>query len=167
MKTFSTVSIEGSVHVKGDVTNLVLGDRVIIQSGSVLHLGGMEWCEYAGSLVIGSGSVISPNCVIYAVGPGGIKIGKRFDCGPGVGIFASRTDYRKGINSHVFERVEIGNDVTIFANAVISPGVEVGNGAVIAAGTAVTKNVPENAFVGGIPAKIIRENIKNNYDRNY
>lgn len=50
----------------------------------------------------------------------------------------------------------IGNDVWIGAKAGILSGVTVGDGAIIAAGTIVTKDVPPYAIVGGIPAKIIR-----------
>lgn len=52
--------------------------------------------------------------------------------------------------------VVIGNDVWIGANVCILPGVHVGDGAVIAAGAIVTKDVPPYAIVGGIPAKVIR-----------
>jgi maltose O-acetyltransferase len=99
--------------------------------------------------------------VIYGAGSGGIQIGKRFDCGPGVGIFASRTDYLKETDKpHLFSPVIIGDDVTIFANAVISPGVTIGDNAVIAACSVVTKDVSKNTFVGGLPAKVInRKNV--------
>ncbi|QXE19776.1 CatB-related O-acetyltransferase [Clostridium sp. 001] len=53
--------------------------------------------------------------------------------------------------------VEIGNDVWIGNNAIILQGVKVGDGAVIAAGAVVTKDVPPYAIVGGIPAKVIRK----------
>lgn len=52
--------------------------------------------------------------------------------------------------------VEIGNDVWIGANAIILPGVKIGDGAVIAAGAVVTKDVEPYAIVGGVPAKIIK-----------
>ena len=52
--------------------------------------------------------------------------------------------------------VEIGNDVWIGANVVILPGVKVGDGAVLAAGAVVTKNVEPYAIVGGVPAKVIK-----------
>ncbi len=50
----------------------------------------------------------------------------------------------------------IGNDVWIGLNAVILRGVHVGNGAVIAAGAVVNRDVPDYAIVGGVPAKIIK-----------
>lgn len=52
--------------------------------------------------------------------------------------------------------IVIGNDVWIGANAIILSGVEVGDGAVVAAGSIVTKNVSPYAIVGGNPAKLIR-----------
>jgi len=50
----------------------------------------------------------------------------------------------------------IGNDVWIGMNAAITGGVKVGNGAIIAAHSVVTKDIPPYAIVGGVPAKIIR-----------
>lgn len=52
--------------------------------------------------------------------------------------------------------VIIGNDVWIGANVVILPGVTIGNGAIIAAGAVVSKDVPDYAIVGGVPAKVIK-----------
>ncbi|MNI40841.1 Chloramphenicol acetyltransferase [compost metagenome] len=54
------------------------------------------------------------------------------------------------------QKIVIGNDVWIGANAVILPGVTLGDGAVIGAGAVVTKDVPPYAIVGGVPAKVIR-----------
>ncbi len=53
-------------------------------------------------------------------------------------------------------RIVIGHDVWIGANAVILDGVTIGNGAVIAAGAVVTKNIAPFEIVGGVPAKHIR-----------
>lgn len=53
--------------------------------------------------------------------------------------------------------IHIGKHVWIGANAMILPGVTIGDGAVIAAGAVVTKDVPENTIVGGIPAKFIKK----------
>ena len=52
--------------------------------------------------------------------------------------------------------VIIGDDVWIGANAVILPGVTIGRHCVVAAGAVVTKDVPDNTLVGGVPAKMIK-----------
>lgn len=52
--------------------------------------------------------------------------------------------------------IRIGKRVWIGANATVLPGVTIGDGAIVAAGAVVTKDVPENVIVGGVPAKIMR-----------
>lgn len=83
-------------------------------------------------------------------------------------VYESREKYicQYGTNFHnaTFEdsplrdnrEVIIGNDVWIGANVIIMPGVKIGNGAVLAAGAVVTKDVDSYAVVGGVPAKIIK-----------
>jgi virginiamycin A acetyltransferase len=55
----------------------------------------------------------------------------------------------------------IGNDVWIGNGSILLPGVKIGNGAVIAAGSVVTKDVPDYAIVGGNPANIIKYRFTN------
>lgn len=55
-----------------------------------------------------------------------------------------------------YQKTYIGHDVWIGYRALIKGGVKIGNGAVIAAGAVVTKDIPPFAIVGGVPAKIIR-----------
>ena len=52
--------------------------------------------------------------------------------------------------------VVIGNDVWIGDRVIILPGVHIGDGAILAAGAVVTKDVPAYAIVGGVPAKVIK-----------
>lgn len=53
--------------------------------------------------------------------------------------------------------VNIGNNVWIGGHSTICPGVTIGSGVVVAAGSVVTKNIPDNVVVGGVPAKIIKK----------
>lgn len=54
------------------------------------------------------------------------------------------------------EGITVGNDVWIGLNSVILPGIKIGNGVTVAAGSLVTKDVPDYALVAGNPAKIIK-----------
>lgn len=56
--------------------------------------------------------------------------------------------------------VKIGDSVWIGTRVTILPGVEVGDGAVIAAGSLVNKNVPAGALVGGVPARVLKEHVQ-------
>lgn len=66
---------------------------------------------------------------------------------------ASKRIDEQGIST---KPVVIGDDVWIGANALILPGVTIGSHCVVAAGAVVTKDVPDNCVVGGVPAKLIK-----------
>lgn len=154
---FPTCRVESNVKFLGDIKNLHLGKNVLIRSGSILHLGGYDWCDNKGHLEIGDNSIISFNCAVYGCGPGGLRIGKNSVLGPGVGVFAARTDYNAGPDDHIFDPVVIGDEVMVYANATISTGVTVGDRAAIAANAAVVDDVPPNMLVAGVPARVIKE----------
>ena len=86
---------------------------------------------------------------------GGIEIGNSVQIGPHVTIVTDNHDLK---DRYVLRcrGVRIEDKVWIGAGATIMPGVTVGRNAVIAGGAVVTKDVPENAIVGGNPAKVIR-----------
>jgi len=88
---------------------------------------------------------------------GGIYIGDRVLIGHNVVLatlnhHANPTKRGNLIPSPIY----IGNDVWIGANATICPGVKIGEGAIIAAGAVVTKDVAPNTIVGGVPAKFLK-----------
>lgn len=55
--------------------------------------------------------------------------------------------------------VVIGNSVWIGSYAIIQRGVHIGDGAIVAAGAVVTKDVPSKCLVGGVPARVLKENV--------
>lgn len=160
LSNFPSLSLEENVQFKGDMKNLSLGENCIIQRNTVLHLGGMEWCQNEGKIQIGDNACISPNAVLYGTGPGGITVGNHFDCGPGVCITSSKTNVHNK-DLHDFDPVKIGDNVTLYANVVVSPGVTIGNNVVIGANSVVTEDIPDNVLATGNPAKVVKQNIRN------
>ncbi|GEL67590.1 CatB-related O-acetyltransferase [Marinilactibacillus psychrotolerans] len=77
-------------------------------------------------------------------------------CNPNRG-FVSENLFKTDIDKYC----DIGNDVWIGTNSLIMSGVNIGNGAIVGAGSIVTKDVPDYAIVGGNPAKIIRYRFNN------
>lgn len=105
---------------------------------------------------------IQPRCFLYAAG-GGIQIGEGSILANDVMIFSRNHNYDSADLEYlpydlryINKKVTIGKYVWIGARAMILPGVNVGDGAVIAAGAVVTKDVPKCAVVGGNPAKILK-----------
>ena len=156
---FATSHVEPGVRVVSPHL-LELGDNVRIQRGTTLHCGGLDWSEGRGGIAIGSNSVIGPSCILW--GAGEIELGEGFECGPGCMIFASAQDYATRVPEPVepplrFSKVTTGAYVSVYSGAIISPGVRLGDGAVVAAGSVVTKDIPSREFWGGVPARRIRE----------
>ena len=93
---------------------------------------------------------------------GGVYIGCRVLIGYRTQILSSnhKVPERPGrifSAGHVKAPVRIEDDVWIGANCIILPGVTIGEGSVVAAGSVVTKDVPSFSYVAGVPAKVIKE----------
>lgn len=106
------------------------------------------------------GCGLSVNTGALIDGRGGISIGNDVLIGPYVVINSSehahkQLDVPMTSVDHIMAPVRIGDDVWIGAHTVITGGVEIGSGAVVAAGAVVTRDVPPFAIVGGVPATII------------
>jgi len=118
---------------------------------------------YDGFIEIGEYTTINPYTVIY--GHGGVKIGSNVMIATHCIIVSSSHVYgdpmveinKQGLTA---KGIEIEDNVWLGANSIILDGVKVGRGSIIAAGSVVTKNVPENSIVGGVPAKFIKSRIK-------
>jgi maltose O-acetyltransferase len=107
---------------------------------------------------IGENSGLGLNCRV--MGP--LSIGDNVMMGPDVMIYTQNHNFEdtnipmiKQGNS-VRKKVTVGDDVWVGARVIILPGITVGRGSILAAGSVVTKDVPEYSIVGGNPAKIIK-----------
>lgn len=113
-----------------------IGYKSIIMMGAIINVG----------VEIGDYTMIDMNAVIGSRA----KIGKNVHIGAGAVLAGVLEPPSKS-------PVIVEDDVLVGANAVILEGIKIGRGAVIAAGSVVTKNVPANSVVAGIPAKFIKE----------
>ncbi len=111
---------------------------------------------------IEAGRNLNINRGVHIYGRGGITFGDYVLIGPNVVIASSQHRYNiEGtpvmFQGHEKKRVVIGNDVWIGANAVILPGVTIGDGTIIGAGAVVTSDTEPHSIVGGVPARKIGE----------
>lgn len=67
-------------------------------------------------------------------------------------------------NADLFGTIEVGNNVHIGTDAIIMPGVKIGDNCIIGCGAIVTKSIPNNSIAVGIPARVI-ESIYDYYDK--
>ena len=85
-----------------------------------------------------------------------VTIGNDVSTGPDVLFLAHDAAFRNNRFGYVrMAPIVVGNNVFIGARAIVMPGVSIGDGAVVAAGSVVTRNVPSGFIVGGSPAKPI------------
>lgn len=115
------------------------------------------------NISIGEGTIIGDH--VFIDGRKDVKIGSHTDIASYVMIYNSEHDLDSNDFSARSENVTIGDYCFIGPRVIILPGVNIGNGAVVAAGAVVTKNVEDYQIVGGVPAKMIgeRQNKKLNY----
>jgi len=105
------------------------------------------------NISIGEGSIIGQG--VFLDGRAPLRIGKHCDFATDVMIYNSEHDLSDPSFNATEEPVTIGDYVFVGPRVIILPGVKVGDGAIIAAGAVVTKDVPEKTIVGGVPAKVI------------
>jgi maltose O-acetyltransferase len=125
--------------------------------GSFLYPGVV--ISYPQNVFIGEGVSIAPDARLGASSQGSITIGDRCAIAAGTRIVTPTHDphvlpvARVGINKSVL----IGHDVWIGTAAIILPGVTIHDGAIVAAGAVVTKDVPADCMVGGVPARVLKQ----------
>jgi acetyltransferase-like isoleucine patch superfamily enzyme len=108
-----------------------------------------------GQVSIGSHSVIDRDCTLD--GRGGITIGQNVNLAPEVMVLTASHDPDSDDFGGIVKAVVIEDYVWVATRAMILPGVRIGRGAVVGAGSVVTKDVAAGTIVAGNPAKVIRE----------
>lgn len=116
------------------------------------------YCDYGYNIHLGDNVFLNYNCCILDVST--VHIGDRALIGPGVQIYTAThpMDVKSRQSGLEYAKaIRIGNDVWVGGSAIICPGVTIGNGVVIGAGAVVTRNLPDNVFAAGNPARVIRK----------
>ena len=133
-----------------------LGRRSVVESYCCIN-------NAVGDVTIGDYSRIGIHCTV--IGP--VSIGNHVNLAQGITVTAlnhnfSDTTQRIDQQGITTRPVVIADDVWIGANAVILPGVTIGQHAVVAAGAVVTKDVPPYSVVGGVPATVLKKLVMSN-----
>jgi acetyltransferase-like isoleucine patch superfamily enzyme len=128
----SRTVVEAGVAVKlaSASASMTTGEHVFVGRGCIFDL--------TGRLEIGDGALLAPGC---------------FVTDHNHGIAAGSPIWRQPC---LHEPVRIGAGAWLGARVVVLPGVTIGDGAVVAAGAVVTRDVAPNAIVGGVPARLLR-----------
>src|SRR3989344_2714498 len=126
---------------------------ISIGRGSTIHM----WASFfePKNIRIGEDSKIGDHA--FLDGRANLLIGNHVDIASSVMVYNSEHDLESEKFEAREEPVEIEDYVFIGPRVIILPGVKIGRGAVVGAGAVVTKDVPEFAIVGGVPAKVIGE----------
>ena len=132
--------------------SITVGPRSAIHTSAIV-------ATYGGAIKIGENVSINPFSVLY--GHGGLTIGNNTRIATGVTIIPANhvfSEHGKLICEQGLTQqgITIGNDVWIGANCCVLDGIVIGTGAVIGAGSVVTKSIPENEVWAGNPARYLK-----------
>lgn len=130
--------------------------------GRGCHIDYKTYFRYTKKITIGDDVSINRGCAFYAsyfIKEAYIKIGNNVSIGPQVTFFSAGHDYKYIDRPDIGGSIIVDDNVWIGGRSVILPGVTVGRGAVVGAGSVVTKDVSPWTIVAGNPAKLIKQRV--------
>lgn len=149
-KSGKLLRMEKGVRVLKNNGEITLGDRVLLHRFVKLS-------AYGGKIEIGNNSYIGDRTEIHA--GKSVKIGNNVNIAWDCNIL-DRDYHAFESDVEVIKSVDIKDNVWIGCRSIVLKGVTIGEGAVVAAGSVVTRDVPPKCLVAGNPAKVIKENIR-------
>ena len=150
-----TMEINNKYHTPEEIVDLfsVLTGREVDKT---FRLFPPFYTDCGKNIVVGNNVFINACCKFQD--QGGIVIGNGVLIGHNVTLATLNHDERPQFRQNIYPKpIKIGDNVWIGSNATILQGVTIGDGAIIGANAVVTKDIPENTIVAGVPAKIIRK----------
>lgn len=114
-------------------------------------------CDYGRYIEVGDGTYLNVNCVFLDCT--WIRLGDRVLVGPAVQFYAATHPLDAKVRATGYENakpIKIGSDVWLGGGSIICPGVTIGDGAVIGAGSVVTKDIPAGVLAVGNPCRVVR-----------
>lgn len=111
-------------------------------------------CDFGNRVKFGKNVFINHSAILSA--SGGIEFEDGVMAAPGLKIATINHDMYERHTKYTYGKVTIKKNAWLGIGVTICPGVTVGENAVVGAGAVVTKDVPDNAVVGGVPAKVIK-----------
>jgi len=126
--------------------------------GENLSIRAPFYCDYGNNIYLGKNVYMNFNCIILDVCR--VEIGDYTLFAPGVQVLTAchPTDPKFRLQGLEYGKpVKIGKNVWVGANALILPGVIIGNNCTIGAGSVVNKNIPDNSIAVGNPCKVIKK----------
>ena len=115
-------------------------------------------CDYGYNISVGDNFYANYNLTMLDVAP--VTIGNNVFIAPNAAIYTAGHPIHPKARNSMYEYgipITIGDDCWIGGNTVICPGVKIGSGVVIGAGSVVTHDIPDNVVAAGNPCKVLRE----------
>lgn len=150
-----TAEINGSFHTQGEL-RAFMSELIGKEVGEGFSLFPPIYSDFGKNITIGKHVFINSGCCFQD--QGGIEIGDGCLIGHQVVFATLNHDLAPASRGDMTPApIRLGKRVWVGSHATILPGVTVGDNAVIAAGAVVTKDVPADTVVGGVPAKVIKK----------